>query len=70
MCCAERERIDRENQALLRRLQDVRSSIDAEAAREQYELHEHLLANHANSVRVAHACSKQSVQLLQLLLLG
>ena len=45
----ERERIDRENQALLRRLQDVRSSIDVEAAREQYALHEHLLQNHANS---------------------
>lgn len=45
----ERERIDRENQALLRRLQDVRSSIDAEAAREQYALHEHLLNNHAQS---------------------
>jgi len=45
----ERERIDRENQALLRRLQDVRSSIDGEAAREQYALHEHLLQNHANS---------------------
>ena len=38
-----RERIDRENQALLRRLQDVRPSIDAEAARQQYALHEHLL---------------------------
>merc|ERR1719440_2445955 len=45
----ERERIDRENQALLRRLQDVRSSIDGEAAREQYAIHEHLLQNHANS---------------------
>ena len=43
----EQERIDRENQQLLRRLQDVRSSIDAEAARQQYALHEHLLRNHA-----------------------
>ena len=31
----ERARIDRENQQLLRRLQDVRPSIDAEAARQQ-----------------------------------
>ena len=35
---AERERIDRENQALLRRLQDVRPSIDAEATRQDYAL--------------------------------
>jgi len=42
----ERERIDRENQALLRRLQDVRPSIDAEAARQQYDLHLHLLTRH------------------------
>jgi len=46
---AERERIDRENQALLRRLQDVRPSIDAEAARQQYALHQHLLRSHGNS---------------------
>ena len=39
----ERDRIDRENQALLRRLQDVRSSIDAEAAKQQYALHEALI---------------------------
>ena len=37
----ERERIDRENQALLRRLQDVRPTHDAEAARQQYERHDH-----------------------------
>ena len=43
----ERERIDRENQALLRRLQDVRPSIDAEAVRQQYALHEHLIAQHS-----------------------
>jgi hypothetical protein len=43
----ERERIDRENQALLRRLQDVRSSIDHEAAEAQYRLHEDLLRAHA-----------------------
>lgn len=40
---SERSRIDRENQALLRRLQDVRPSIDAEAAKAQYALHEHIL---------------------------
>ena len=44
---AERERIDRENQALLRRLQDVRSSIDADKMLEHYELHEHLIAQHS-----------------------
>ena len=43
----ERERIDRENQALLRRLQDVRPSIDAEATREQYLQHEYLITQHA-----------------------
>jgi hypothetical protein len=42
----ERERIDRENQALLRRLQEVRPSIDAEAARQQYDLHLDMLARH------------------------
>jgi len=42
----ERERIDRENAALLRRLQDVRPSIDAEAAREHYELHMDLIHRH------------------------
>lgn len=42
----ERERIDRENQALLRRLQDVRPSIDAEKNAEQYDLHLDLLARH------------------------
>ena len=44
---ADRERIDRENQALLRRLQGVRPSIDADKMLEQYELHEHLIAQHA-----------------------
>ena len=42
----ERERIDRENQALLRRLQDVRPSVNAEAQRQHYELHLDLLARH------------------------
>ena len=43
----ERTRIDAENQALLRRLQDVKSSVDAEKARREYELHESLLRNFA-----------------------
>jgi len=43
----ERERIDRENQALLRRLQDVRPSHDAEVARQHYERHEYLIQKHA-----------------------
>jgi len=45
----ERERIDRENQALLRRLQDVRPSIDAETQRNDYALHESLLRAHSGS---------------------
>ena len=43
----ERARIDAENQALLRRLQDTKSSIDAEGARRAYEVHERLLSNFA-----------------------
>ena len=46
---ADRERIDRENQALLRRLQDVRSSIDGERLEEQYAMHEWMGQNHSKS---------------------
>lgn len=42
----ERERIDRENQALLRRLQDVMPSIDHEKNEDAYALHCHLIAEH------------------------
>ena len=45
----ERERIDRENQALLRRLQDVRPSIDGERLEEQYAMHEWMVQNHSKS---------------------
>ena len=40
---ADRDRIDRENQALLRRLQDVRPSVDAEKIAAEYAIHEHLI---------------------------
>ena len=45
----ERERIDRENQALLRRLQDVRPSIDGEKLEEQFSNHEWMVHNHSKS---------------------
>lgn len=45
----DRERIDRENQALLRRLQDVRPSIDKEKAAADYDLHLDLLRSHQAS---------------------
>ena len=45
----ERARIDRENQALLRRLQDVRPSIDSEQHEQQYMMHEMMLRAHSHS---------------------